>query len=120
MVFSSWSDQSKSKFQTESPIHRKQIDFKGFWAGTEWAIGLPMIQTLFKDEELVFKKILNLLASDLEDPETEAEARNLLDSLREHGYDLISFDLEDEECLGHLYLALESAANSLEAPRITH
>jgi hypothetical protein len=86
----------------------------------ERAIKPLMIQKLFEDEELVYKKILNLLSSDLENPKIEARARKFLSSLRENGYDVISFDLEEKDCLGCLHLALTSAADALELPRITH
>jgi hypothetical protein len=68
----------------------------------------------------ISEKIFDLLESDLCNPQVEEQARVLLFSLRERGYPLPTFDLEDGYCLTCLQLTLESAADLIDAPRYRH
>jgi hypothetical protein len=79
----------------------------------------PMKQTSEKDFRLL-KNISDLLESDLCNPQVEEQARVLLLSLRERGYPLPTFDLEDDYCLICLQLTLECAADLIEAPQYRH
>jgi hypothetical protein len=68
----------------------------------------------------LFLQIPSLLEVDLSNPKTEMTARKVLNKLRQKGYPILSFDLEEVTCTSCLYLALQSAADLMWIPNHFH
>jgi hypothetical protein len=78
------------------------------------------IVTSFKKDRRLFSQICTLVDADLSNPQTERNARKVLNQLRKKGYPIPTFDLDESDCISCLQLVLQSAADLMWIPNHLH